>query len=122
MKMSHIAKQLLQASRESTDGLIVSAPAFGKLVRITIGGKKFPETHDPRSEALYKVALEELECYGLIEDRTGKGQVFHVTAYGYVFDETEEESRRRPIGFRTPEAVQDADVQADDGGATGIRG
>ena len=101
--LSHTAKQLLQAARESTDGIIVSAPSYGRLVNITIGGKEFPETHDPRSEALHKAALEDLECYGLIEDRTGKEQVFHVTAYGYAIDEPAKEPQRRPIGFRTPD-------------------
>ena len=94
--------ELLEAAKESENGVITNIPVYGKLVNISVGSKEFPESHDPRSEARYKSALKELLDAGLVEDRIGKGQVFHLTAAGYNFDGEAQESPGRRIGFRAP--------------------
>ncbi len=96
------AMELLETAKGSDDGVIMNVPVFGRLVNISIGNHSFPESHDPRSEARYKSALKELLDAGLVEDRIGKGQVFHLTAAGYNFDGEAQESPGRRIGFRAP--------------------
>ena len=55
---------------------------------IQAGGKSFVESGDKRSEARWNGALEELLNYGLVNDPTGKGQLFDVTREGFeVADE-----------------------------------
>lgn len=102
MGLTESAREILEAARESKDGIVTNAPTFGKMVNIRVGGEGFPQDHDPRSEAVYKSALDDLLHYGLIEDRTGKGQVFHLTAYGYQYADVAPEPPKRPIGFKTP--------------------
>ena len=92
--------ELLEAAKGSEDGVIMNEPVLGKQVNISVGGKEFPESHDPRSEALYKSALKELLDAGLVEDRIGKGKVFHLTTAGYDFDGAAQEPPGRRIGFR----------------------
>ena len=94
--------ELLEAAKGSEDGVIMNVPVLGKLVNISVAGKEFPESHDPRSEALYKSALDQLLDAGLVEDRIGKGEVFHLTADGYNFDGAAQEPPGRRIGFRAP--------------------
>jgi hypothetical protein len=92
-------KKLLEAAKASETGTIMNIPVLGKLVNIVIGGEEFPDAHDPRTEALYKSALDVLLQNRLIEDRTGKGEVFHVTTFGYPCADAGSKHSKRPLGI-----------------------
>jgi hypothetical protein len=47
------------------------------------GSKQFIESGNPRSEARWKKALEELVGFDYVRDRGYKGEIFEVTADGY---------------------------------------
>lgn len=50
---------------------------------IQTNGREFSNRGDPRSEAKWEGAVDELYHKGLIEDHAGKGEVFFVTDKGY---------------------------------------
>ena len=86
-QLSEEAKELLLQAAKNTAGAIVRVRSAGGLV-IQAGGKSFVESGDKRSEARWNGALEELLNYGLVNDPTGKGQLFDVTREGFeVADE-----------------------------------
>ena len=86
-QLSDDAKELLIDAANSAKGAIVRVRSAGGLV-IQAGGKSFVESGDKRSEARWNGALEELLNYGLVNDPTGKGQLFDVTREGFeVADE-----------------------------------
>ena len=51
---------------------------------IQTNGINFVEHRNPRSEAIWIGALQELCDNNLIEDRSYKGEVFAITREGYV--------------------------------------
>ena len=86
-QLSDDAKELLIDAANSAKGAIVRVRSAGGLV-IQAGGKSFVKSGDKRSEARWNGALEELLNYGLVNDPTGKGQLFDVTREGFeVADE-----------------------------------
>ena len=86
-QLSEEAKELLLKAAKSTAGEIIRVRTMGGLV-IQAGGRSIVESGDKRSEARWNGALEELLNYDLVNDPTGKGQLFEVTREGFeVADE-----------------------------------
>jgi hypothetical protein len=62
--------------------MIMNSPTMGGRI-IQTNGRGFVEPGDPRSEARWRGAVNELHRLGLIEDRGYKGEAFAVTDDGY---------------------------------------
>ncbi len=87
--LSKEAVQLLAAACSSKENraVIMHIRTMGG-VYIQAASKQMIPTDDPRSVALWKGALEELEQFGLIEALSHKREVFEVTRKGWeVFDQ-----------------------------------
>lgn len=82
-RLSAKAAQLLIEASHDREGVIVYLRSMDG-VNIQTNGKDFAETGNPRSEAEWKGALEELAEQGLVESRGFAGQIFNVTANGYT--------------------------------------
>ena len=82
MNLSDDDRELLNAAAQSQRGDITHVGTFGG-VRIGAGDREFIEADNPRSEARWLHALQELEDKGLIEPLSPKRQVFRVTHTGY---------------------------------------
>jgi hypothetical protein len=50
---------------------------------VATNNREFVEPGNPRSEAKWRGAIDELLGFGFVEDRAGKGEVFFVTDAGY---------------------------------------
>ena len=81
-QLSEDAGHLLIEAAKSSGGEILRTRPAGGLV-IQANGRNLCERGNPRSEARWNGALEELVDYGLVNDPTGKGQVFGVTHKGF---------------------------------------
>jgi len=75
-------KQLLLEASEDKSGKIFCS-RYGDGTHIKTNEKEFGQPGNPRVEAKWKSALNELFEHGLIEDRGHKGEVFAVTDRGY---------------------------------------
>ena len=83
VQLSEDAKELLNEATRDRAGFIM---AVGGIIQTN--EKQFGERRNPRSQAKWKAALEELFDQILIEDPSGKSEVFKVTNMGYqVADE-----------------------------------
>ena len=86
LKLSDDAKELLMEAVEDSRGRILAISTLGGL-SVSTNGRNFVEAGGPqaeaRSEARWKQAFRELVDQGLIEDPTGKGQIFEVTHRGF---------------------------------------
>ena len=80
--ISAAARELLVEASADTQGVIMSLQMIGGST-IQTNGKNFLTGADARSEARWRRAVTELEGHGLIEDRGGQREVFHVTDEGY---------------------------------------
>src|SRR5207248_1234401 len=84
------AKELLIAACEgeaSRAGMIVQTLSSGGL-HIQAGVRNFVNRGDPRSEATWKGALDELRSLGLVEPLGNKESVFRITREGWtVYDQ-----------------------------------
>jgi hypothetical protein len=77
------AKRLLLEAAEDANGLILKVRAASGLT-VQTNGKNLVEARNPRSEALWERAVDQLRVEGLISDRGHKGEGFQVTADGYA--------------------------------------
>ena len=86
LKLSDDAKDLLMEAAEDSRGTILAISTFGGF-SISTNSRNFVEAGGPqveaRSEARWKQAFRELVDHELIEDPTGKGQIFQVTQSGF---------------------------------------
>ena len=86
LNISDDAKELLMEAAKDSMRMIRALKTYGGL-EISANGKSFVETGDAKSEARSKArwqqAIRELVDHGLIEDPTGKGQIFEVTHSGF---------------------------------------
>ena len=86
LKLSDDAKDLLMEAAKDSSGTILAISTFGGFT-ISTNSRNFVEAGGPqvkaRSEARWKQAFRELVDHVLIEDPTGKGQVFQVTQSGF---------------------------------------
>jgi hypothetical protein len=80
--ISDDASQLLVSAVRDGNGTVLSLIAFGGL-SIRAGNREFVERSNPRSEARWKKALEELVAIDYLRDQGYKGEIFEVTADGY---------------------------------------
>ena len=80
--LSESARELLLEAVHDNNGMIMSIPTMGGH-RIQTNSRSFVETGNPRSEARWKGAIDELQRSNLIEDRGYKREVFYVTDDGY---------------------------------------
>lgn len=73
---------LTEATRADADGTILMLSTLDGLT-IAAGGTTFADAGEARDEARWRGALRELWDNSLVEDRSGKGEVFNVTHRGY---------------------------------------
>lgn len=72
---------LVEASHDRSGAVMMIRSADG--LAIQTNNRQFGETGDPRSEAKWKAALDELVRLGLLEERGYVGQIFAVTDAGF---------------------------------------
>jgi len=80
--LSDKAKDLLVAAATTGSGQIMRIRVSGGL-SIQAGSRNFVDMGNPRSEARWERALEELVDLDLIRDQGYKGEVYRLTAHGY---------------------------------------
>jgi hypothetical protein len=80
--LSDEAKQLLIEASLDTHGTILKIETLDGM-HISTHSTKFGDKGNPRSEAKWKAAINQLASLGLIEDRGYKGEVFAITDEGY---------------------------------------
>jgi len=81
-RLSDGARELLLEAIQDDNGVVMSIPTMGGRL-IQTNNRSFVEPRNPRSEARWKGAVDELNQLHLIEDRGRKGEVFFVTDEGY---------------------------------------
>ncbi|MFH7321441.1 DUF4062 domain-containing protein [Desulfurivibrio sp. D14AmB] len=81
-RLSDTAKQLLLEAAQDRNGVVMCVRMMGGLI-VQTNGKQLAEKGDPRSEARWKSAIEELMNFGLMEARGHKGEVFGLTNEAY---------------------------------------
>jgi len=81
-RLSDHAKQLLLETAQDHNGVVMCIRVMGGLI-VQTNGKQLAEMGNPRSEAQWKGAIEELMNLGLMESRGAKGEVFGLTNDGY---------------------------------------
>jgi hypothetical protein len=80
--LSDEARQLLDdASKDTEGGILVLRVNEGMVV--STNGKQLVDTGNPRSEAKWEGAIEELVGLGLLVDRGNEGEVFKLTSRGF---------------------------------------
>jgi hypothetical protein len=81
-KLSNEGRELLAAAALDKAGQILRIQSTGGLT-IQTNGKRFGEPRNPRSEALWEGAIEELRSCGLLQMQGTEGEVFTLTNKGY---------------------------------------
>ena len=81
-RLSETAKQLLLEAAQDRNGVVMCIRVMSGLL-VQTNSKQFAQRGDPRSEARWKGAIEELMNFGLMEARGHKGEVFGLTNDGY---------------------------------------
>jgi hypothetical protein len=76
------AQQLLADAAHTTNGVVMMLSSLDGL-SIQTDDTVFSAGGDSREEAIWRSALQLLHSRGLVEDRTGKGELFYVTQHGY---------------------------------------
>src|SRR6185437_7242377 len=84
--LSHEARLLLIAAAHDTQGIVIFSRTMDG-VSVETNGQNFTEKGNPRSEAKWKAAVDELNDLELLENRGGHGEVFGITAAGYELAE-----------------------------------
>ena len=80
--LSEAARELLLEAAQDAHGVIMRLGTMGG-THVQTNNRNFVETGNTRSAARWRGAVDELHHLGLVEDRTGKGEVFFVTDAGY---------------------------------------
>lgn len=80
--LSDAAKELLREAEQDDSGVIMRLGTMGG-THVQTNNREFSELGNPRSEAKWRSAVDELHRADLIEDRAGKGEVFFMTDKGY---------------------------------------
>lgn len=87
VQLSEEAKELLVEATNGREGIILMVRTMGGLI-FQANGKDFGEVSNRRSEAKWEQAIRDLLNLGLIEDPTGKDELFKATHKGFeVADE-----------------------------------
>jgi Domain of unknown function (DUF4062) len=82
VKLSQSASELLREAVKDENGIVIRLGTMAGL-EVQTNGRNFAEGGDPRSEARWNSALQELCAVHVLEDQVGKGEVFNVTDLGY---------------------------------------
>jgi hypothetical protein len=80
--LSQDAVDLLLEAAKDKGGIIQRAGSFAGL-DISTNNRSFIDQRDPRAEARWEAALEELCGKQMAQDKAGKGEVFWLTKAGY---------------------------------------
>ncbi len=80
--LSEEAKTLIVEASQDTSGVVMRLHTFGGTT-VQTNEKQFAEQDNPRSEAAWEAAVEELEGHGLLQDRAMKGEVYFITHEGH---------------------------------------
>lgn len=80
--LSDAAKWLLIEAAKDVDGIVIRSKTMGGLI-IKTNGRNIVSPQDPRSEARWDDALDELCKENLLRDKNMHGRVYQVTNYGY---------------------------------------
>lgn len=76
------ASKILKAAAEG-GGIVAYVVTFGG-PSITVGGREMiPHDANHRAQQLWIGGLEDLQRYGYVRDRVGRGELFDVTREGY---------------------------------------
>lgn len=81
-RLSDDAAELLLEAAKDSSGVVQRTESFAGL-DISSNGRSFVDGRDPRAEARWDAALEELSGKGMVRDKIGKGEVFWLTKTGY---------------------------------------
>lgn len=82
LKLSKDAVELLSDAVRDKSGAIMRLQFIGG-TSVRTNNREFIDANDPRTEARWRGAVDELAALKLVEDRAGKGEVFFVTHRGY---------------------------------------
>lgn len=96
-RLSQDGRELLFEAAQDRNGMIMSLPTLGGRI-IQTNDRAFVEGGNPRSEARWKSAIDELRRMGLIEDQGHKGEAFAVTGDGYYIGSWMTSSRSEYTG------------------------
>jgi hypothetical protein len=80
--LSKAAQELLIEASQDPHGVIMTLETFSG-AHVQTNNHEFVEAGDSRSAAKWRGAVDDLYRSGLVEDRTGKGEVFFMTDQGY---------------------------------------
>ena len=80
--LSEPARTLLLEAVQDPNGIIMRLDTLGGM-HVQTSQRDFVEPGNARSAAQWRGAVDELHYRGLVEDRTGEGEVFFVTDAGY---------------------------------------
>lgn len=81
-ELSSEAKELLLEAAIDPDGVVMKISTNQGLI-VQTNKRQFVESSNPRSEAAWEEATDQLWASGLIKDRGYKGEVFGITNKGY---------------------------------------
>jgi hypothetical protein len=81
-EMSPEANELLISATDSSDGVVMQINTLEGLY-VQANNRNHVTPGNPRSEARWRSALQELLKLGFLEDRLGAGEVFNITESGY---------------------------------------
>ena len=81
--LSESARNLLLEATQDHQGVIMRLDYADGTHVVQTNSRDFLESGDARSVAQWRGAVDELHDLGLVEDRSGKGEVFFVTDAGY---------------------------------------
>ena len=82
LDLSQDSRELLAAAVEDPNGSVMMLKVMGGPI-IRSGERDFAEGGNVRATARWRAALDALVDEGLLEDRSGKGEVFYVTHQGF---------------------------------------
>ncbi len=82
-RLSSEARTLLLEGSQDNSGAIKSYKTMGSGLHLETNGRDYTSGKDPRTQATWKEALDNLHSYGLVEPVGSKGENFKLTGTGY---------------------------------------
>lgn len=102
-RLTPAAHELLHEAVQDTNGMIMRLQSL-QGTHVQTNRKEFVQARSPQESAKWRSAVDELRRLGLVEDRTGKGEVFFVTGAGYEADNLLLRADR-PVGDQSSSAT-----------------
>ncbi len=87
---------LVEAAKGNGEILRIPGGLGGTTTTFQTNGQTFGAERDPRSEAAWEAACEQLETFGLIRAKGYARQIFRVSLEGYKWAEAREPADRKP--------------------------